>query len=308
MSSKDAGHTVHNSRPEVKGFAEFCCSPVTNKDKETSGGHRVTCTCTNLQYTYPLKLLVPGHASSVSSCQWLYLITFGGGLVEGDNVSVDVKVGEHSTVVVTTQASTKVYNSEDGLVTQQGLRGQVADGGLLAVLPDPVVCFKNAIYNQQQDFELTANGNVLVLDWFTAGRVALGEVWDMTRYKSHNRVFVDGKLVYGDSISLSNGKSHLSLKESMYDSMVLGSCVFIGPYFRKIKKRIQEKVCELTKCSSVNPAKKEVMAFASILDSTLCDGVVVKLITTKSTEQAYSFFRSIIEEIVPRLGGDPLIK
>ena len=55
-----------------------------------------------------LKLLVPGHASSVSSCQWLYLITFGGGLVEGDNVSVDVKVGEHSTVVVTTQASTKV--------------------------------------------------------------------------------------------------------------------------------------------------------------------------------------------------------
>jgi len=32
-----------------------------------------------------------------------------------------------------------------------------------------------------QDFELTANGNVLVLDWFTAGRVALGEVWDMTR-------------------------------------------------------------------------------------------------------------------------------
>ena len=62
-----------------------------------------------------LKLLVPGHASSVSSCQWLYLITFGGGLVEGDNVSVDVKVGEHSTVVVTTQASTKVCISHKKL-------------------------------------------------------------------------------------------------------------------------------------------------------------------------------------------------
>lgn len=53
------------------------------------------------------------------TCQWLYIITFGGGLVEGDNVAVDVKVGENCTVVVTTQASTKVtattqYNKLQG--------------------------------------------------------------------------------------------------------------------------------------------------------------------------------------------------
>lgn len=59
-------------------------------------------------FVLQLKLLVPGFASSVPSCQWLYVITFGGGLVEGDNVSLDVKVGEQCTVVVTTQASTKV--------------------------------------------------------------------------------------------------------------------------------------------------------------------------------------------------------
>lgn len=53
-------------------------------------------------------MLIASRASSVPSCQWLYIITFGGGLVEGDNVCVDVKVGELSTVVVTTQASTKV--------------------------------------------------------------------------------------------------------------------------------------------------------------------------------------------------------
>ena len=33
-----------------------------------------------------------------------------------------------------------------------------------------------------QDLKLTSNGSVVVLDWFTAGRMALGEVWDMTRY------------------------------------------------------------------------------------------------------------------------------
>jgi len=48
----------------------------------------------------------------------LYIITFGGGLVEGDNVCVDVKVGELSTVVVTTQASTKVCYTARAILYQ----------------------------------------------------------------------------------------------------------------------------------------------------------------------------------------------
>ena len=58
MSSKDVGHAVHYSRPAVKGFAEFCCSSVTDKDKESTElrsdfGCKVS--CTNLQYTYPVR-------------------------------------------------------------------------------------------------------------------------------------------------------------------------------------------------------------------------------------------------------------
>lgn len=58
----------------------------------------------------------------------------------------------------------------------------------------------------------------------------------------------------------------------------------------------------------MSTVKKDVMAYASILDPSLCDGVVVKLITTQSTEEAYNFFRMVIQDIVPRLGGDPLVK
>ena len=59
MSSKDVGHGVHYSRPAVKGFAEFCCSPaVADKNKESSElrsdfGSKVS--CTKLQYTYPVR-------------------------------------------------------------------------------------------------------------------------------------------------------------------------------------------------------------------------------------------------------------
>ncbi|XP_074626781.1 uncharacterized protein LOC141884795 [Acropora palmata] len=310
MLSMSHVHKAHESRPAVEGFAEFTSCSLTNKENESLGDKRLVhkVNCTKLQYTYPLKFLVPTQASTVPSCQWLYIITFGGGLVEGDNVAVDIKVSENCTIVVTTQASTKVFNSEAGLTTQQSLTGVVADGGLLAILPDPVVCFKDAIYSQQQDVELSSNGNVVILDWFTAGRIALGEVWDMSSYKSRNRVFVNGKLVYGDSIKLSNEMTGLSLKESMCDTLVLGSCVFIGPYFKEIKKQLRDRVNELTKCNGMNAEKKDVMAYASLLHSNECDGVVVKLLTTQSTEQANLFFQDLIQDIVPRIGGNPLIK
>ena len=68
-----------------------------------------------------LKLLTPSRASTVSSCQWLYIITFGGGLVEGDNVAVDIKVGENCTAVATTQASTKVCTKLPHAAVYKGL-------------------------------------------------------------------------------------------------------------------------------------------------------------------------------------------
>ena len=45
MSSEDVGHAIHKGRQAVTGFAEFC--------SESSEGCKVT--CTNLQYTYPVR-------------------------------------------------------------------------------------------------------------------------------------------------------------------------------------------------------------------------------------------------------------
>jgi len=39
----------------------------------------------------------------------------------------------------------------------------------------------------------------------------------------------------------------------------------------------------------MNAEKKDVMAYASLLHSNECDGVVVKLLTTQSTEQVLCF-------------------
>ncbi len=57
-----------------------------------------------------LKLMVPELASQ-SPCRWLYPVTYGGGLVEGDAIDYTVNVAPRCGVLVTTQSATKVSYS-----------------------------------------------------------------------------------------------------------------------------------------------------------------------------------------------------
>lgn len=147
----------------------------------------------------PLKFLSPNHPGDAT---WLYATTFGGGLVAGDALDMDLSVGAGATAVLTTQASTKVYHHQNGLGTSQHLTARVAPHATLIVVPDPIVCYENAIYHQHQKLQLQQGSSLVLLDWFTAGRVAYGERWVFTRYSSRNELFVDNRAVAHDALLL----------------------------------------------------------------------------------------------------------
>jgi urease accessory protein len=147
----------------------------------------------------PLKLLSPEQPGGAV---WLYATTFGGGLVAGDAIDLHLNVGSGASAVLTTQASTKVYHHQNGLGTSQRLIAHVAPQATLVIVPDPLVCFANAMYQQHQRVQLQRGGSVVLLDWFTAGRVAYGERWVFDRYASRNELTIAGRLVANDALLL----------------------------------------------------------------------------------------------------------
>ncbi len=46
--------------------------------------------------------------ASRSACRWLYPVTYGGGLVEGDRIEYSVTVGPRCGALITTHSTTKV--------------------------------------------------------------------------------------------------------------------------------------------------------------------------------------------------------
>jgi urease accessory protein len=170
----------------------------------------------------PLKLLQPrngGHAA------WVYASTYGGGLVDGDRLSLDIDVGAGAAAVVSTQASTKIYRSPAG--TTNTLTARVGDGGLLAVLPDPVVCFAGASCRQAQTIDLAPDAALVFVDWITSGRRALGERWKFDNYEG--RVFIrrDGRPIVYDALVLKQEDGDLAARLGRFNAIAL--VTVLGP-------------------------------------------------------------------------------
>lgn len=123
--------------------------------------------------TSPLRFLRPTFPGSRAEA--LCLLTFGGGLVDGDAIDVDLRVEAGATLVVFTQATTKAFRGS----SRQTIRGDVH--GTLVLLPDPVACFAGSRFRQRVDITLHGEGSAVTLDGFTSGRAAFGDRWAFDR-------------------------------------------------------------------------------------------------------------------------------
>lgn len=171
--------------------------------------------------TSPLKLLTPrnhGHAA------WVYTATYGGGLVDGDAVRLSVDIGPGAVGLLSTQASTKVYRSPAG--TSVALEATIGAGGLLVVVPDPIVCFAGSTYRQTQRYELAPAAGLVLVDWLSSGRHAAGERWAFDNYSSRTTIRCDGRLVVYDALSLSATDGDLARRLGRFE--VVGVVVLVG--------------------------------------------------------------------------------
>jgi urease accessory protein len=147
--------------------------------------------------TSPLRLLLPRNHGRAA---WIYTSTYGGGLVDGDAVRLDVEIGPDAAAFLATQSATKVYRSPRG--TSMSMIARVGERGLLVAAPDPVVCFRGASYRQDQRIELADTSGLVFIDWLTSGRHAAGERWSFDRYASRLAIWRCGRRVLLDALTL----------------------------------------------------------------------------------------------------------
>lgn len=253
-----------------------------------------------INYTYPMKILVPEHVGN-GTCRWIFPITFGGGLVGGDKVSMEIDIEDGCCGLLTSQEATKVYHCEDDRQTSQSFVYTVGNEALLCVLPDYIVCYKDAAYTQTQEINLCRSGNVVYLDWLTAGRVARNEEWEFNRYLNKTQIKVDGELIFKDQV-LMQDSPYLTIHQSMKNYKVLGTCVILGSKLKDICADLQISLCPKKKFGE--KYNTDTVCCISPINKLGMSGIYIRFMTRTTTE-AYEVISDIVNPLLPKLGADP---
>lgn len=201
----------------------------------------------SIAYQYPLKLISPPRNHQAHLSALVFLLSYGGGLVGGDTISLRIDLDAGSRLSVVTQGHTKIFKSDrHTTTTRQDLRATIADGAALCLLPDPVQPFADSVYEQTQIFRLRgAAASLCLLDWVTRGRGARGEDWDLVRWHGRNEIWwspldvadesqagsSDGRLLVRDAVKL-DGRSRLAareLRDTMHGMGIVGTLILRGP-------------------------------------------------------------------------------
>jgi urease accessory protein len=236
----------------------------------------------------PSKLIAT--KARASTC-WVYAATFGGGLVGGDAIHLNVDVRDDARALLTTQASTKVYRSLRP--SRQTIVATVAARALLAVVPDPLVCFAGADFTQHQRYDLHADANLVVVDWMSSGRHAAGERWAFSKYESRLDIRRNAQAVIFDTVVLERNLDCVAERMGRFDAILIA--VITGPLFSSAIDDLVERTAR----EPITPRADLVVSTAALRDG----GVLLRMAGT-NVERLGRALREHLACLTPFVGDD----
>ncbi len=129
----------------------------------------------------PAKFIAPESHAPGALC---FISNYGGGMLGGDTVAVNIKVGENSGLVLLPQANSRAYTDKDGKTARQHMYITVHSGGKFIYNADPLVLHAESKYQQNTEVTLHKNAGAILVDWFSIGRSENGEAFLFSEYCS----------------------------------------------------------------------------------------------------------------------------
>ncbi len=150
------------------------------------------------------KIRFPGAAATAPV--EAVLITTSGGLTGGDRMDWEVAAGAGTSVVLTTQASEKIYRAGDG-EARVGIDLAVASGASLSWLPQETILFDGAALQRTVSVGLERHSRLLLAEPLVFGRREMGEAVRSVRLRDRWRISVGGDLVHAEDQRLEGDAS-----------------------------------------------------------------------------------------------------
>jgi urease accessory protein len=184
---------------------------------------------TRLAHLYqrePLRVLFPDPAAG--DVPAAVLVTTSGGLVAGDRLAIDLRIGRGALAHVTASAAEKIYRST-AATTEIVQTIAVDPGGWLEYLPPETILFDGARLRRETTLALAPGAGFLGGGILVFGRRARGE--SFTRGFLHEgwQVHRDGALVWGDALHVDDGIAAIMADPACFDNAAACATLILAP-------------------------------------------------------------------------------
>ena len=205
---------------------------------------------------------------------YYFLITMGGGFIEGENYLIDVTVHDRASAILTSQAPTYIFRSLGGEYTKQNIELTLGQNATLEFLMDDLLPYKDAKFKQNTNIHLTSSSNLIYLDGTTSGWSPDEKLFTYDILKLDTKIYLDNKLVVNDHFLYEpieyNDFNHLGLFESYtnYNTLIAINPKIDDEYI----KNMRETLAKLDVQASFGVSKLECPGFIlRILGKTIDD-------------------------------------
>ena len=164
---------------------------------------------TELRHASPMRLVPSRRTNSRGEGALLHLSSYGGGLVPGDSLYLDVDVrGKGAMLAVMTQGGQRIYRpgeqlhrydnykhdtirsttnnsiskskSSHDLGCQSTIKCTIEPGATLFYLPDPTVPYRSSSFEERRIFNCqnssTSASSLIAVDWYSSGRTFSSDI------------------------------------------------------------------------------------------------------------------------------------
>jgi urease accessory protein len=159
-------------------------------------------------HTGPLRVQKPLYPEGKEVCHAI-VVHPPGGVVGGDELTIDAIVRANAAAFITTPGAAKWYKA-NGRISQQDVRLEVAANACLEWLPQETIFFNAAHVRLNHRVSLAADARYIGCEILCFGRTASGEAFDAGRIEQRTEIRRDGKLLWFEQGMLSGDSSSMN--------------------------------------------------------------------------------------------------
>lgn len=174
----------------------------------------------------PLRVQKPLYPEGTHVCHAI-IVHPPGGVVGGDQMNIDARVGSDARALITTPGAAKWYRA-NGCTSSQNVTLKIAQGASLEWLPQETILFDSASVHMRHEVDMAIGASYIGSEILCFGRTAAGEAFDTGRVQQRTTIRQGNRLIWFEQGAIVAGSAMMQNDIGLAGGTVCATLIAVG--------------------------------------------------------------------------------